>query len=148
MRAMAVRFGNQGWPKIVVGMLLCVLVLSPACESACRARTCQPTQNSTAESGCHQAEGMLTASTSTLAAARTLCEARELLFALPESSDTLRVSHGSLAGPSSDVFATRAGSVLLDSAGTELLSKNSWIAATLQSATAQSSQESSLILRI
>jgi hypothetical protein len=147
MRAMAVRFGNQGWPKIVAGMLLCVLVLSPACESACRARTCQPKQT-TEESGCHQAAGMLTASTSTLAAARTLCEVREVLFALPESSDTLRVSHGSLAGPSSDVFATRAGSVLLDSAGTELLSKNSWIAATLQSATAQSSQESSLILRI
>jgi hypothetical protein len=102
MRARATRLAIRGGSRLLAAALLIVLMLTPICSSICQAQSCQQPQAAAKDSGCHHAESMGSDGSAALMAASLSCGARELWFALPEVTDTLRVSRATSAAPNAD----------------------------------------------
>ena len=69
--------------RALSGLLLLVLVLTPACSLICQAQICQTSPTTRQDAGCHH-EGMRAArQDAALIAAVSACGVQEVVFALP-----------------------------------------------------------------
>ena len=93
-------FGNKS--RALALLLLLVLVLTPACSSLCQAQACQKSNATKQDSGCHHEEQLTTDQSSNISAKAAKCGARDLLFALPESTGEWRPGERTSASFDSD----------------------------------------------
>ena len=150
MRALEPHWTIRAGSRTLAAVLLLVLLLTPACSSACSVHGCRESNVATQEPSCHHDSQNAPGDSLHLRAALANCSAAgDLVLALPEASSNLQADGAMLTSAGSHSYGPSVAIDASSSSFNKLSAKYSRTAPTLRrSVASQFSFDSFVFLRV